>query len=250
MTRQAALRTAARLALLLLIAAALAAATFTLARSRTIQLFGRLVPRVATTERMVALTFDDGPTSERVDEILRALQSESARATFFVIGSHLLEDPEPGRRLVAAGHELGNHTFSHDRMVFRSQATYAAEITRTDSLIREAGHAGEILFRAPFTWKLAGLPWFLSRTGRTTVTCDVEPESDGQVAGSAERIQAHVLERVRPGSIVLLHVWYAGNGPSRAALPGILKGLRSRGYAFVTLSELLQLGTVDPRRKA
>jgi peptidoglycan/xylan/chitin deacetylase (PgdA/CDA1 family) len=232
---------ARRLALVALVAVALVAGTRALARSRTVQLFGRLVPRVETTEKAVAMTLDDGPARERLDEILGLLERESARATFFVNGHPLEAEPDLGRRLVAAGHELGNHTYSHDRMVFKSQATYAAEVTRTDALIRRAGQSGDILFRAPFTWKLVGLPWYLSRTGRTTVTFDVEPESDPEVARSANRIEADVLARVRPGSIVLLHVWYDANQPSRAALPGILRGLRAQGYRVVTVSLLLAL---------
>jgi peptidoglycan/xylan/chitin deacetylase (PgdA/CDA1 family) len=219
-----------------------------LARSRTFQLFGRLVPRVETSEKAVALTFDDGPTAEHVGEILSVLEAEAAHATFFVNGANLAEDPEPARRLVAGGHELGNHTFSHARMILKAQATYATEVTRTDDLIRRAGHQGEIFFRAPFTWKLVGLPFFLARTGRTTITFDVEPESYPETARSATAIEAHVLGRVRPGSIVLLHVWYSGNGPSRAALPGILSGLRSEGYRLLTLSELLRLGDAPRRR--
>lgn len=213
-----------------------------LARSRTLQLFGRLVPRVETKERVVALTFDDGPTAERASEILELLRAGGVKATFFVNGFHLAQDLAPAQKLVAEGHQLGNHTFSHDRMVLKSQATYRDEVERTDSLIRAAGYVGQIFFRPPFTWKLLGLPWFLSRTGRTTITCDVEPESYSHIATSTERIVAHVLDQVRPGSIVLLHVWYPANGPSRAAIPGIVGGLKTRGFRFLTVSELLGAG--------
>jgi peptidoglycan/xylan/chitin deacetylase (PgdA/CDA1 family) len=85
-----------------------------LARSHTVQLFGRLVACDDTPERVVALTFDDGPTSERVDEILRVLAARGVHATFFVIGSELAAAPEAGRRLVAAGHERGNHRRSSE----------------------------------------------------------------------------------------------------------------------------------------
>jgi peptidoglycan/xylan/chitin deacetylase (PgdA/CDA1 family) len=148
-----------------------------LARSHTVQLFGRLVARVATPERVVALTFDDGPTSERVDEILRVLAARGVHATFFVIGSELAAAPEAGRRLVAAGHELGNHTYSHPHMVLKTPGFIRQEVERTDTLIRAAGHRGAIYFRPPFGYKLIGLPWYLRATGRTSVTWDVEPDS-------------------------------------------------------------------------
>src|SRR5512138_2902027 len=78
-----------------------------LARSRTYQVFGKLVAGAETTERAVALTFDDGPTEAAIDEILGVLASRRVRATFFVTGADLAEAPGAAQRLVAAGHELG-----------------------------------------------------------------------------------------------------------------------------------------------
>lgn len=209
-----------------------------LARSRTFQLFGRLVPRVETDRRVVALTFDDGPTKEAMDEVLDALDSRKARATFFVNGAHLAAAPELGRRLVAAGHELGNHTFSHERMVLRSPAFVRSEVERTDQLIRNAGQQGGILFRPPFCWKLVGLPWYLSRTGRTTVTWDIDADRPSLAADPA-RIVSECVRNARPGSIILMHVWYRGRGPSRAALPLVIDRLRADSYELLTVSELI-----------
>jgi len=209
-----------------------------LAKSRTFQLFGRLVASVQTDRHVVALTFDDGPTPEAIDEILQVLESRHVRATFFVMGSDMEKAPELGRRLVAAGHELGNHTYWHKRMVFRSKSFIRTEIERTDELIRSAGEIGEIYFRPPFCWKLIGLPWFLSHTGRTTVTWDVAPDNPPFDKNST-RIVSACLKGVHPGSIILLHVWYPSRHPSREALPIIIDRLRADGYEFVTVRELL-----------
>jgi peptidoglycan-N-acetylglucosamine deacetylase len=211
-----------------------------LARSRTTQLFGALVSRVETSERVVALTFDDGPTTAVVDELLSVLGARQVRATFFVNGAHLAEAPEVARRLVAAGHELGNHTYSHARMVLRSRQFIRAEVERTDELIRAAGHRGEIHFRPPFCWKLVGLPWFLWRTDRTTVTWDIDADPRNSAADPVG-VAAACVQRVRPGSIILLHVWYASRSASRAAVPVIVDQLQSKGYRFVTVRELLDL---------
>lgn len=216
------------------------AAIHRLARARTVQSFGRLVARVETSERLVALTFDDGPVAARLDDVLGALRSRGVQATFFVTGGDLEAAPEAGRRLVAEGHQLGNHSYSHARMVFRSQGFIRNEIERTDRLIRIAGERGEILFRPPYCWKLVGLPWFLWRAGRTTVTWDLEPDSYPEVASSPRRIADYVRDRVRPGSIVLLHVWWSSGESSRAAIPMIVDSLREDGYRFVTVRELLQ----------
>ena len=213
-------------------------ATFRLARARTVQTFGRIVPRVETTERLVALTFDDGPTPEPMDEVLGVLASRGVRSTFFVNGVSLERHPGLGGRLVAAGHELGNHTYSHERMVLRRPSFIRSEVERTDALIRAAGQDGAVLFRPPFGWKLVGLPWYLARTGRTTVTWDVD--ADAPPAGhDAERIVAACLPRVRPGSIVLLHPWFDGREPSRQALPVLIDRLQADGYRLVTVRELL-----------
>jgi peptidoglycan-N-acetylglucosamine deacetylase len=206
------------------------------------QAFGTLVPRVETDEKVVALTFDDGPTPAGADSILPLLDSLDVRATFFVNGNSLAERPDVGRRFVAARHELGNHTWSHPRMLLKSQAAIRGEVERTDSMIRVVGHRGPIHFRPPYGKKLVGLPWYLHRTGRTTVTWDVEPESFAEVDGNAGRIAAHVLERARPGSIILLHVMFPSRAGSRRAVPAIVAGLRQRGYRFVTVSELMARG--------
>jgi peptidoglycan/xylan/chitin deacetylase (PgdA/CDA1 family) len=148
-----------------------------LARSRTYQLFGRLIPRVETAERVIALSFDDGPNSQYASEILEVLAAPKVHATFFVTGAELAAAPDIGRQLVEAGHELGNHTYSHDRMILKSSDFYRKEIEDTDRLIRATGQTSEILFRPPFCYKLAGLPWYLSKTGRTSITWDIEPDS-------------------------------------------------------------------------
>src|SRR6185369_11972081 len=100
--------------------------------------------------KVVALTFDDGPIEERVDAVLPVLAASGVRATFFVTGAALAERMDLGRRLVAGGHELGNHSYSHMRMVFIRSSTVAREIESTDALIREAGHRGQIHFRPPY----------------------------------------------------------------------------------------------------
>jgi peptidoglycan/xylan/chitin deacetylase (PgdA/CDA1 family) len=215
--------------------------TLQLSRSRTFQLFGELVDRVETDRPVVALTFDDGPIEALTDSLIRVLDARRVQATFFITGAELAENVEAGARLVAAGHELGNHTYSHQRMVRRSQAFIRNEIESTDSLIRAAGHAGPIHFRPPFGHKLLGLPYYLSRTGRTSITWDIEPDSYPDVAATADGIVSHVLERVRPGSIILLHPWYGSRRTSLEAVPALVDSLLARGYQVTTVDELLQL---------
>jgi peptidoglycan/xylan/chitin deacetylase (PgdA/CDA1 family) len=228
-----------RLLLILAIALAALCGTFVYSKSRSHQLFGTIVDRVETDRKVVALTFDDGPTTYAVDEILAALGP--TKATFFLTGFGMNDSPGVAARLVAQGHEIGNHTLHHDRMVLKTQSTIAAEIEPVDALIHAAGWQKPILFRAPFCKKLVGLPWYLSRHDRIDVTWDIEPESDPEIDHHTDRIVDYVLTRTRPGSIILLHPWYHGREPTREAIAPIIAGLRARGYDFLTVSELLAL---------
>ena len=211
----------------------------TLGRSRTFQLFGEIVPRVETDRKVVALTFDDGPQSDTIDGILASL--EDTKATFFVCGAQIREHPAAAAKLVAAGHELGNHSWSHQRMWFKSPSFMREEFEKTDVVIRAAGHQGPIHVRAPYCKKLVALPWYFAKNNRIHITFDVEPESDPGIDRDTNAIVTHVVSNVRPGSIVLLHPWYKGRERSRAAVPAIIKSLKDRGYEFVTVNELLQL---------
>ncbi|MCP2259332.1 Peptidoglycan/xylan/chitin deacetylase, PgdA/CDA1 family [Streptoalloteichus tenebrarius] len=212
------------------------------ARSRTFQFFGELVDRVDTTEKVVALTFDDGPDPAGTREILDTLAARRVPATFFLIGRDLAAHPDLGRAIATAGHEIGNHSYSHERMIGVTPGWVAREIESTDTLIRATGYTGRILFRPPNGKKLLALPHYLAEHQRTTVMWDVEPDSDPGEDPSAEEIAAHTVEHVRPGSIVLLHAMYAGRKRTREALGPMIDQLRERGYRFTTVSELLGSG--------
>lgn len=227
---------------LVVISVVLAAATTTLygfyhlSKSRTYQIFGDILSRVETDDRVVALTFDDGPTKEATPEILRILKENGIRGTFFLCGKEIEANPAEALTIAADGHEIGNHTFSHQRMVFRSWSFIAGEIEKTDNLIRNAGYSGNIYFRAPYGKHLFLLPYYLQKTGRLHVTYDVEPETIGDVAGNPQKIVEHVFANTRPGSIILLHVMYPK--ATRDALPEIIRGLKAKGFSFATISEL------------
>jgi peptidoglycan-N-acetylglucosamine deacetylase len=218
-----------------------------LSKSRSFQLFGTIVPRVETSQKVVALTFDDGPTTAYTPYVLSVLRQKGVKATFFLIGEAMEENMDQTKAIVADGHEVGNHTYHHFDMTLASEATASHEVEPTDALIRNAGYQGEILFREAGCKKLIGLPLYLSRHNRTTVTFDVEPESYADIAADPDRITAYVLKKTRPGSIILLHVMYKSRETTRQALPHIIDGLRERGFRFVTVSELIAARKESPR---
>jgi peptidoglycan/xylan/chitin deacetylase (PgdA/CDA1 family) len=208
-----------------------------IANARTFQLFGGLTNRVDTSAKVVALTFDDGPDPAGTSQLLDALARARVPATFYLVGRDMAEHPDLARAIVLAGHELGNHTYSHERMWFVSTSFVAEEVERTDRLIRRAGYLGEITFRPPNGKKLLALPYYLDQHDRRTIMWDVEPDSE--VDAPARRIADVAVENTRPGSIILLHGMYAGRDQSRLAVASIIDRLKADGYRFVTVSELL-----------
>ena len=200
-------------------------------------MFGKLVTHVETDEKRIALTIDDGP-SERTAEILSALDELDIPATFFLCGSAMAALPEDAKAIASEGHEIGNHSYSHRRMVLVSYGFCKTEIEETNRLIREAGYAGTIYFRPSNFKKLFVLPWYLKNAGITTVLCNVEPETALGSDAPAEELAAHMVQAAKPGSIVLMHAMYNEN--SLDAIRLAVPELKAQGYEFVTVDQLIQ----------
>lgn len=224
-------------AALLLLGVAVAAILFQVSKARCFQLVGEVTCHVRTSDKVVALSFDDGPTPEGVDAVLAELDKRGIKATFFLIGDRMEKFPGQAERLVAAGMELGNHSYSHRRMIGKSQAFYTDEIARTDRLLDAAGRSGTKLFRPPFGKKLVGLPLAVENLGYRTIMWDVE--DDVEHHPTPESYADDIIARVKPGSIILMHPMYRGNTVERAALPLVLDRLTENGYRVVPVGELL-----------
>lgn len=228
-----------KLLILLLIVLGLAL-IWQLSRSRTTQLFGDIVNRVNTTEKVVALTFDDGPMPTQTQMILRILKENDVKASFFLVGEAVRAHPEETEMIIQAGHEVGNHSYTHQKMVLKSPAFVSLELKKTEDALRKAGAEGPIHFRPPYGRKLAVLPYYLWKNDILSVTWDVEPESYSQTSKNSLKISQHVVNSVKPGSIVLLHVMFNSREASMNAVPEIIQELKVKGYRFVTVSELLE----------
>jgi len=204
------------------------------------QLFGELYARVDITEPLIALTFDDGPVSGKTEQILQILANAEVPATFFLTGKEVAATPELVQKILAAGHQVGNHSYHHRRMMFKTPSWIANEIEQTDALLRANQVDGVIYFRPPYGKKLVLLPWYLMRHHRVSVTWDVAPENFPEIARDKQKLVDYVLTHSKAGSIILLHVMYDSREPSMQAVPEIIAGLKARGFRFVTVHQLLQ----------
>lgn len=206
-----------------------------ISNARCFVLTGPVLCRVETTRPLVALTFDDGPTEVGAKVILQILDRYDAKATFFLIGQQIEERPDLAKSLIAVGHEIGNHSYRHQRMVLKSSGFYDNEIERTDALIRAVGGSPG-LFRPPYGKKLISLPLAVERHGLRLVTWDVEDP----VTNDPDIFARNIVGQAKPGSIILIHAMYRSNETARRALPAILEGLKAKGLKPVTVSTLLR----------
>ena len=227
------------LAAVLIVAVAIGFGTYRLIPSRTTQLAGVLVQRVETDERVVALTFDDGPTDADADAVLGALAQRGVVATFYLNGKDIEANSEAVHAIIAGGHEIGNHTWSHRSMAFVTFETVAQEVESTDAAIRAAGYEGPITFRPPYGNKLLTLPLYLAQHDRVSVTWDVSAEDFSGVKQTGSDIVDLTVGTTSPGSIILLHPWF-GRTSSQQAIGAIIDRLEAQGYRFVTVSDLIE----------
>lgn len=208
--------------------------------SRTYQLFGGLTKQVETNQKVVALTFDDGPT-DNVNQILPLLKKYNAKATFFLIGEEIERHPEEAIKIAEGGHQIGNHTYSHNRMIFKTLSYCKEEIEKTDQLIRNAGYQGEIDVRPPNGKKLIGFPYYLNKHNRDTITWNIEPDS--YYSTVSDKVN-YVTEHIKSGSIILMHPMYDETGKELQTIEGVLQALSTEGYAFITVNELQELSGI------
>ncbi len=178
----------------------------------------------------VALTFDDGP-SDYTPKIVSVLEHKHAKATFFEIGDQVSSRAPISRAILAAGDELGNHSYRHETKPSRSSMAAASDA------IRSATGFSPCLFRPPDGAYDSRVVSDASSLGMTTVIWDVDPKDWSRPGTGA--IYSNVVENTRPGSIVIMHDGGGDRSQTVAALPHIIKTLRNRGYRFVTVTKLL-----------
>ena len=209
-------------------------------RGRSSTLLGPSVYRGCRNRRSIALTFDDGP-SEGTNQLLEILNQYRTPATFFVCGMNVQRLPGVTRAAAAAGHEIGNHTYSHAALYLRSSRFIASELNAAQSIIAETTGNAPRLFRAPFGARWFGLREAQRQSSLLGVMWTVLGRDWTLPAG---RIERRVLAGAENGAIICLHDGrrVSANPDISATLEAVgrlIPVLQSRGFTFETVSQLL-----------
>jgi peptidoglycan-N-acetylglucosamine deacetylase len=185
----------------------------------------------------IAMTFDDGPSAENTSRLLEMLKQRDIKATFFLIGQNVASNPDLVRRILAEGHEIGNHSWTHPQLSKLSDQKVTAEITKTQDAIKEASGFTPTLLRPPYG---AITPrqreWIENQFGLSIILWSVDP-FDWKRPG-ASVITQRILSQARPGAIILSHDIHK---QTVDAMPATLDGLMRKGFKFVTVSQLIAL---------
>ena len=196
--------------------------------------------KLSSDKKVIALTFDDGPSPNATAKVLDILKENNVKATFFLIGRNLKNFPQIAQQVVADGHAIGNHTWHHwHRQLIGFTA--AREIEDTASLIYKTTGVKTTLFRPPNGFLNNGLADYALKEKDAVVLWSIDSGDWRNRGISVEGLINHVLEKANPGAIVLMHDGGGDRSLTVQALPKIIDGLKERGYQFVTVPELLQM---------
>lgn len=196
---------------------------------------------VPTQQKVVALTFDDGPWKSSTPAILRILVQHHALATFFVIGQQVLRDPAIIRQETRDHMEIGNHTFSHINLVRHSYRQDLEDMAEASQAITQAAGQPPSLLRTPYgTYNQDVLRAARTLHLHVVMWSWTEDTRDWSNPG-VETIVTRVVSHIQPGDIVLFHDGGSDRTETIQALPIILRDLSLRGYRFVTVSALMKM---------
>src|SRR5438309_9822226 len=187
----------------------------------------------------IAMTFDDGPSATLTPKLLDLLAAHHIKATFFVIGENVAEQPDIVERAAREGHEIGNHSWSHPNFAKMSEEGVRSQLRRTDDAIKSATGLRPTLLRPPYGSITAREKrWIHDEFGYQIILWDVDPY-DWKRPGPAV-VRARILKETRPGSIVLSHDVHPG---TIEAMPSTFDELEAKGFKFLTVSELIHMAT-------
>jgi peptidoglycan/xylan/chitin deacetylase (PgdA/CDA1 family) len=208
------------------------------------QLYGRTFIGTGAGKRELALTFDDGPNDPYTLQLLEVLSQYNVKATFFLIGKYVDQRPDIVREMVAAGHIVANHTYTHPNLICQSQTQFQEELSRCERTLGDAvGENHAPLFRPPFGGRRPAVFRTLKKAGLKPIMWSVTGYDWS--AKSPTEIERNVTKRVRGGDVVLLHDGgHLAFGTNRAftvkATERLIARYQGEGYTFPTIPEMMR----------
>lgn len=200
--------------------------------------------RVRTSRKIVALTFDDGPSPVWTSKILDELKKADVKATFFMVGHHVQKYPDIARRVAREGHGIGNHGYAHSVILYYTPAEIEEEIKYTEHVIREVTGKTTTMFRPPKAWLRDSTKEKIRSMGYAVVLWSLN--SKDWAGFPPWYIVRYLAARVRGGDILLFHDSgniFAREGSDRSqtvqAAALLIETLKGKGYSFVTVEELM-----------
>ncbi|MDD5097798.1 MAG: polysaccharide deacetylase family protein [Candidatus Omnitrophica bacterium] len=201
--------------------------------------------RVNSSEKLVALTFDDGPSPVWTPKILDELKAAGVKATFFMLGEHVARYPDVARRVVNEGHEIGNHTYDHHVLLYYTMKELEDELNYADRVIKGVTGVETKYFRPPKAWLTKEEKVEVNAMGYQVILWSLN--SKDWVTFHDKQITSYILRRIRSGDIILFHDSggaFTAEGGDRSqtvkTIPRLVKKLKERGYKFVTITQLLK----------
>jgi len=207
------------------------------------QWYGRTFTGLARGTRKLALTYDDGPNDPYTPHLLEMLARHNVRATFFLIGRYAKQRPDIVRDIDAAGHAIGNHTFTHPLLIFKSESETREELATCRAAIHEAVGEHSNLFRPPFGGRRPAVLRVVRELGLKPVMWNVTGYDWS--APPAATIERKVSRQIRGGDVILLHdgghkQMGADRSQTVIATDQLISRYKSEGYEFVTIPQMLE----------
>lgn len=193
--------------------------------------------QVNITEKVVAMTFDDGPHPSLTPKLLDILKDRNIKCTFFVIGKQVKMYPAIMRRMIAEGHEVANHTWTHASLTSRSDEQIRSELKQSEDALVEVANYRPQLIRPPYGAINTRIKQLMfSEFGYSTIMWSVDPQDWRRPGVSV--VRSRLVNGAHPGAIMLAHDIHP---PTIEAMPGMFDELLAKGYQFVTVSQLLNM---------
>jgi peptidoglycan/xylan/chitin deacetylase (PgdA/CDA1 family) len=223
------------------VSAAAAAAAGYQSMAPTGQWYGRTFTGLPGS-RQIALTFDDGPNDLHTLRLLEVLARHGVHATFFLIGRYVRQRPEIAREIVKAGHVVGNHTFTHPPLIFKSETEIRRQLSECRSALQDAIGEHSNLFRPPFGGRRPAVLRVARELGLEPVMWNVTGYDWN--APPAEMIERKVARQIRGGDVILLHdgghkQMGADRSNSVTATDHLIARYKSEGYEFLAVPQMM-----------